>query len=193
MPFRRWSLLALDLSLEVVLRYNWRQTRVTRIRFPALENQSSKPLRCSIECAVTGVEQASPTTGGAASGHANSARHADSARKDPLPNFLMKWQIDGLEGLGFNISKIDSFEIRNGGPADLVLTATPEKMADPFRSWLNSGASPRAGTLTLLNTALQPSLSLQFTGMRVRTVAPALTTDSPGPGTVHLSYSGISF
>jgi hypothetical protein len=61
--------------------------------------------------------------------------------------FRIQSKIDGLNAAEWNVSKIGDFAIRPGGSEDPVLTATPEKLADPFRSWLNSQNSPRAGTL----------------------------------------------
>jgi hypothetical protein len=188
MPFNQWTLIVLDTALREVLRYNWGPTRVTRIRFPSVENQSIKPLRCSIECAVTGVQQASPNAGAGASGSVNGAQAQPAG-----VTFVIQSKIDGLEAAEWSVSKIGALDLRCDVPGDLVLTATPEKSADPFRSWLSGGNSPRAGTVNCLNTALQTFLSLRFAGLRVRTVTPAFTTDSPGPATIRLSYSSISF
>ena len=187
MRYRRWSLVILNTALEVVLRYVWGQTSVTRIGFPGLENQSPKLPHFSIECAVAGVEEASPN--GAGPAHSS----AFSLRVDPLPFFAIQTKIDGLDAAEWAVSKVGAFKLGEAGFGDLVLASTPEQYADPFRSWLSSGNSHRAGSLNLLNTALQPFFSLGFTGLRVRTVTPAFTTDSPGPATIRLAYSSISF
>jgi len=190
MPYRRWSLIAFDAALREILRYNWRETTVMRIRFPMLSNQSTtRLLQCTIECAVAGVTPGDPNARSASAG--SGAPAPVLTRKDETM-FAIQWKIDGLPGAEYSVSKVAAFDLR-GGVSDLVLTSTPEKLADPFRGWLASGNTPRSGTLNCLDPSLRTFLSLKFTNLRVRSVTPAFTTDSPGPATIHLSYSSISF
>jgi hypothetical protein len=187
MPFRRWSLFLVDSALKEVGRYTWDQTRVTRIGFPALENQSSKPLRFSVLLAVAGVTHTSPDNRAAASNFFSGSRTQDGV------GCIFQLKMDGLEAAEWNVSKIGAFKLGAGMSEDLVLTVSPEGLADPFRDWLKNGSSPRGGTLICMRFNFHIFFRVRFTCLRVRTITPALSTYSSSPATIHLSYSDISF
>jgi len=184
---RRWSLITLNTALEEIGHVVWDQARVTGLRFPELTHNSSALLRIRVQMAVAGVREVT-SSASAAAGTAS----ALSQRADPLPFFAVETSIDGL-GSTFAVTRIDAFYLGDRASDELVLTVTPEANADLFRDWLGSGNLPRGGALRLLNTALQGFLTLNLTGLRVRSVMPAVTTHAPIPATVRLTFAQIRF
>lgn len=188
LPFHRWSLITLNTALQEVGRVVWHQARVVRVRFPELNYASARPLRVVVQMAVGTVREVDPTESTTTTGTAS----ALSRRADPLSFCAVEWVIDGLAST-FAVSKVDAFYAGDHAPDELVLTVNPEASADLFRNWLRDGNTPRAGALRLLDTSLRVFFTVRFTGMRVRSVTPAVTTHAPIPATVRLTYAEIRF
>ena len=144
----------------------WRYARVMRVRFPPLQQQDTTPKSIVVYMAVEDLRQVDPTANATTATGASALGH----RKDPLPFFAMKWCFDGL-GDTFVVSGLDAFYLGERASDELVLTVTPEANADLFRSWRGSGNTPRTGTLSLLNTALEECFSVGFSGLRVLSVS----------------------
>lgn len=188
LPVREWEFIILDSSLTVLVSYIWNSLRVTRVCLPTLENQSVKPLSLAVECAVAEVKEGGPTGDAPRSSVTPSGRLPMSV----LPAIQTK--IDGLPEVEWGISKVETFKVGDGANKELVLTTSPERLADPFRNWLGGGNTPKDGTLYFLNCHLQIGFRYRFTGLRVRTVAPALSLNySPTPATIRLTYTSIRF
>ncbi|MEP6539693.1 MAG: hypothetical protein ABJF23_30455 [Bryobacteraceae bacterium] len=187
LPLHGWSLILVNTALQEVRRYTWNQTKVDKIRFPAIDNQSPKPLRFTIHLGVTGVTQGSPAAAAAVSSYQSSAWTKDVA------SYAFQLKIDGLLGADWSVSRLAAFDVGAGVFEDLVLTITPEGFADPFRDWLRNGNPPRTGSLNFLGTNLQIYLRIRFAGLRVRTIVPAISTLSSSPATARLAYSEINF
>jgi hypothetical protein len=187
LPFHHWSLITFNTALQETGRIIWNQARVTRVRFPELTRNSSAPLRIVVQMAVGGVREVAlserSTTGTAS---------ALSRRADPSPLFAVEWTIDGL-GSTFDVSKVDAFWLGDGASDGLVLTVTPEASADLFRNWLGSGNAPRGGSLRMLDNGLQVVSTLCLTGLRVRSVMPAVSLHASLPAIVRLTYAEIRF
>jgi len=190
LPFHRWSLVTFNTALQPIGRVEWNQAEVKLLRFPALNNPSTGPLSCLFEMVVSGVTEVDPQSDSNGTIHTASAA---STRKDPLPMFAFETKIDGLDDLTWNVSRIESFDIGPRASQELVLTIKPEANADPLRNWLSSGNTPRGGSLVFLDAAMNTIFTVRFTGLRVQSVTPAITTHSPNPATVRLMYSDISF
>jgi len=135
--------------------------------------------------AVVGVREVDPD-GSAAMPGAASGPHPQIGAA-----YLFELKVDGLESVAWSVSRIDAFGIGGGVSDDLVLTITPEAKADPYQAWLRNGNTPRGGSLIFLDTGLRKFFAVRFTGLRVRTVAPAITTHSSNPATVRLMYSDV--
>jgi hypothetical protein len=195
LPFHRWSLVTLDYTLKPIACAVWNLARVKMLRFPELNVQVNGLLHWLVELVVSDVRQVDPkadndgrmkvaSVGGAGTHH----------RRDPLPCFCFETKIDGITAdPSFTVSKIDAFGIGENASRDLVFTTNYEANADPYRNWLSSGNAPRNGSIVVLDTSFNPAFTVYFTGLRVSSVYPPITTHSPNPGTVRLTYSDIRF
>jgi hypothetical protein len=194
LPFDNLSLIILDTSLNEMMRYSWRQARVTQIDFLKLDVQSNKLLHFFIWLSVVVDTRSTPAAKRSGSSPylpKVSPPSPPKRRADPLPSFAFRLRIDGLESACEFISAIETFTVTPDGTGSLVVVLVPEGLANPFRDWLQNGNSPQSGHLDYLDTSLRTALKLNFTGLRVQTIVPALTTFSSGPARITLSYSSI--
>jgi len=190
LPYQSWSLIILDSSLNELDRYSWNQSRVMSLVFPALDAQSNSLLSLSVDLSLAGLAEGSQ----AAQGHATKqAGHLTTGRVDPLPAFAFLVVIDALTDPQQFVAKIDSFTLGTKAAKELGLTVKPEANANPYRQWLSGGNQPSNGRIDILRTTLKVAFRIRFTGMRVTSVAPPLTTYAPTPATVRLSYDTIHF
>jgi hypothetical protein len=186
LPFQNLSLVILDYSLHEMARYSWSQAMVTEIDFPGLDLTANKLINFFVWLSVVTDTRSTP-----AQKPRGSASSQPKGRIDPLACFLFRLRIDGLEPACDAVSTIDAFTVTLDGAGSLVLGMAHEGSAEPFRDWLNNDNSPKSGTLEYLDTHLRTFFTLNFTGLRVQTVAPAITTYSASPATITLSYTSI--
>lgn len=185
LPYGQWTVVIFNSALRELRRYAWRHARVTLIRFPAVDNQFPKYIRFNVDLAFSlDVPHSRQSVNAAA-----------RPMRDLMQTCFIRLKIDGLEQSEWSVQKIDGFDVCASGQTykTVVFYATPEALADPFRNWLANGNASRSGLLEILSPALKSLIGVQFTGLRVRTVTPALSSYSPGPAKMEFSYSDLRF
>jgi hypothetical protein len=187
LQFHQWTLTTLDTAFQEIGRVVWRYARVMRVRFPRLQYNAPTLPHIFVQMAIADVRDVDPSEN-----TTTMTATALSRRADPLPVYALEWTFDGL-GSTFAVSGMDAFYLGDGATDELVLTVSPEANADLFRDWRDSGNTARDGSLRLLNSALQECFIMRCSGLRIRSVTPAITTHAPSPATVRLTYTDMRF
>jgi len=188
LPFVDVSMVIRDTALHELMRYSWCPAAVTQVDSPALDLSGSRSLVFSAGLSVVENTQRNVANNTSSS----SADNPGHSRVDAFGRYLFRLRIDGLESSACSaVSEVSAFSLTPGGTGNLDLTIVHEGTAEPFRNWLQSGNASKAGHLDYLTTALDVGLRINFSALRVRSVDPPLTTFSPTPAKVRLSYVGI--
>jgi hypothetical protein len=113
-----------------------------------------------------------------------------STRKDPLPFFCFKLQVDGLPDAHF-VKKLSTLKLTPGMMFQLVITIAESAAAD-FRAWKQSGGQ-RDVTIQYLNTALRTFFTLKCSGTSIDQIHPAAPLSPTGATEVTLRVMRVSF
>lgn len=187
LPFRNVSLVMLDYRLNEIFRYSWRQATVTQVEFPAVNINANQALVFSVKLSVIVNAQSTP-----ASKKPSPPIYLGGSPDTLLASNIFRFRIDGLEAASDSVSQVGKFTIGQSATGDLFIAVAHERLAEPFRSWLQYGNAPKGGYLNYLSFSLDSVFKVNFTGLRIRRIEPAITTLASSPAKIYLACSGAA-
>ena len=218
-PFLNGALLMLDSSSKPAYIYEWCNTTLMQVAFPAFDASLSELVTLTVTLGVVNVQLVTEDPYSSSGGDASTGTNTNANRlsgisvktiNSPLstrgktrvsssevrhsgrrqdPMVAFLFVVK-IDGIDTPfLKRIDPLSVGQGGTYTLVLTGS-ETNITPFRTWLTSGGK-KAGKIEYLDTSMKVAYRSEFTGLSIQSIYPVFP--SGGNATVTMTFDSMIF